>query len=187
MYRIADDYEPTGSEEAAVLQEFNSFRQALNVASADQRLLVFVNTIDETAIQNLQTTFSDENVVGKFHLDIINPQTDGNWGKAITGANEQPAIFVIQSGQFGIDGKAIKQLPLGSKPDEIKLALAECNQQFAQVETRKDYGTHVAQGRRQRVYFENEIPYGEDRNRGGSADKQKRGKGGQRGQRRRGK
>ena len=47
MYRIADDYEPTGSEEAAVLQEFNSFRQALNVASADQRLLVLVDANEE--------------------------------------------------------------------------------------------------------------------------------------------
>jgi hypothetical protein len=42
MQRIAGQFKSTGESEETALQDFNTFRQALNVASADQRLLMFV-------------------------------------------------------------------------------------------------------------------------------------------------
>ena len=51
MKRIASQYQ-SKSDGVAELQDFLSFRQALNVASADQRLLVFVNA-DKAAVEKL--------------------------------------------------------------------------------------------------------------------------------------
>ena len=68
----------------------------------------------------------------------------------------------------------MKQLPETASTDEIKSSLLESNTEFASLEKRKDYDKHVAAGLRQGVYFENEIPYGEDRNGDGIIDKQQR-------------
>ncbi len=39
--QIADKYDVKGSANQMVLQDFDSFKQSLNIASSDQRLLVF--------------------------------------------------------------------------------------------------------------------------------------------------
>lgn len=46
LEEYASRYEVRGEPEEMVLQDFHSFRQALNVASADQRLLVFASAPD---------------------------------------------------------------------------------------------------------------------------------------------
>jgi hypothetical protein len=48
MARIADNYPGNGDADEPVVQDFHSFRQALNVASADQRLLLFVAASGKT-------------------------------------------------------------------------------------------------------------------------------------------
>ena len=44
-----------------------------------------------------------------------------------------------------------------------KVNRLEANTAFASMEDRKVYSQHVSTGRRKGIYFENEIPYGEDR------------------------
>jgi len=104
MKRIASLYQPK-SDGVAELQDFLSFRQALNVASADQRLLVFVNA-DKTAVEKLSPTlkklFADKDIVGRFHLDLAGKE-DAQWSKVIAGAQSDPAINVIRAGKFGLD------------------------------------------------------------------------------------
>lgn len=176
MNRIARRYEPTGQRGAAAMQDFNSLRQALNVASADQRLLVFVNVPESKRAEveaTLKPVFSDKEIVGKFHVNFFDKKTDQAWSKVIGGAKNDPSILIVRSDQFGLKGQAVKQLALDEKPARIKSALLEANQKFARVEKRKDYASHVRQGKRQGVYFENEIPYGEDRDGDGKADQRK--------------
>ena len=43
MKEIAGRYKPSGATSPPVLQDFDSFAQALNVASADQRPLVVID------------------------------------------------------------------------------------------------------------------------------------------------
>lgn len=173
MNRIASRYTQKGKTTSAVLQDFLSFRQALNVASADQRLLVLVDpgkSSDKNLKNRLKSVFADSELVGRFHLNFVDAKKDSQWSKKISGANGKSGIYIIQAGKFGIDGKALKLLPLSAKADEIKKALKTANGKFAKSEKRKTYGQHVMQGRRQRIYFENEIPYGEDRDGDGKID-----------------
>ena len=176
MNRIARRYKPEGKDGQARLQDFNSLRQALNVASADQRLLVLVNASSDQRVRLekvLRPVFSDKEIVGKFHLNFIDQKTDRNWAKSIQDAKSAPGIMVIRSGQFGLKGQSVAHLTLDSDEKEIKSTLLEANRKFARIEKRKDYASHVREGRRQGIYFENEIPYGEDRDGDGKADQRK--------------
>ena len=176
MNRIAAKYQAKGKADETLLQDFLTFRQALNVASADQRLLLFANVEEKSRSKveaTLKRVFVDSEIVGKFHLNFADPKVDGDWGKAIKGANKKPGLIIIRSGEYGIDGTVIEQLPVDADEEKIKSALLVANQKFAIVEGRKDYASHVKQGRRRRIYFENEIPYGEDRGGGGNADRKR--------------
>ena len=159
MARIASKYEAKGESDETLLQSFHSFRQALNVASSDQRLLVLVNAENTEAVTNeLKPVFAGEEVVGKFHLHFTNKERDKNWSNVIKGDKNQPGIVIIRAGKFGLDGVVMKQLSASTNADELKAALLEANEKFADVEDRKNYSSHVAQGQRERIYFENEIP-----------------------------
>ena len=171
MKRIASGYKPK-SDGTAELQDFLSFRQALNVASADQRLLVFVNA-DKATVEKLSPTlkklFADKDIIGRFHLDIAG-EDDGQWGKVIADAPPEPAIHVIRAGKFGLDGTAVSKLSLDTSLEDLKKNLLAENKKFSEVESRKDYADHVRAGRRQGIEFKSEIPYGEDRDGDGKID-----------------
>ena len=188
MSRIASRYRSNAGSGEAVLQDFLSFGQALNVASADQRLLVFVNANKSTAKKitpTLKELFADEEIIGRFHLDIAGKE-DKDWPKSIEGAKTKPAINIIRAGKYGLDGKLMSQLPVDSSLDELKTALLAENEKFGSTEQRKVYADHVMQGKRSGIKYESEIPYGEDRDGDGDIDKRGRrgaGGGGRRGSR----
>lgn len=185
MSRIASKYSPKGKTDEALLQSFHSFRQALNVASADQRLLVVVNASKSEAKKvedKLKPVFADSSIMGKFHLHFVNTDSDKNWSKVIKGDKSQAGVVIVRAGKFGTDGVAMEQLPISSIGSELKTAMLKANQEFAKLEERKTYESHVRQGRRQGIRFENEIKGGEDRGARGEAGKRngKQGKGKQR-------
>jgi hypothetical protein len=179
MKQIASRYTPRGADDESILQNFYTFRQALNVASADQRLLVVVDA-DESerkqAQKTLQQIFAEEEVVGRFHLTFIDRSTDKNWSRSITGRNIRPGIMIIRAGTFGLDGTVMDQLKVSASTDDLKNALLEANKRFGALEDRKNYSQHVSLGRREGVYFKNEIPYGEDRDGDGKIDREQRGR-----------
>ena len=179
MNQIAANYRPQGQKVDTILQDFNSFRQALNVASADQRLLVFLNAEDKNrqwVEAQLKEVFSAPDVEGKFHLKLKDKKMDASWLRVVRGASVKPGILIIRAGTFGLDGEVLKRLPLSSSANEIKTAMLSANESFALIEDRKTYRDHVTSGRRQGIYFENEIPYGEDRDGDGQIDNQRRGR-----------
>ena len=181
MTQIASSFKPTGNTKEAELQDFHSFRQALNVASADQRLLLFVNVDKKSRSEvesNLKEVFTDAEVMGKFHLDFADSKTDVQWGDSVEGASNEAGMSLIWSGQFGLDGTVVEHLSLETKPKDIKSALLSANNKFSLLEQRKSYSDHVRQGRRQQIYFENVIPYGEDRDGDGKTDTKTRQRGG---------
>ena len=164
MNRIAARYHANENDSDVVLQDFDSFRQALNVASADQRLLIFATSDDETLAENLRKALLDEELVGKFHLDFGDAKTDKDWAANIRGVDDNARLFIIRSGKFGTSGEVMDQLPEDATVEKITESLKNSNEKFASVEDRKTYKEHVIEGRRKGVYFENVVPYGEDRN-----------------------
>ncbi|MEO0414148.1 MAG: hypothetical protein AAF226_04245 [Verrucomicrobiota bacterium] len=167
MKKITARYEAKAMDQPAVLQDFHSFRQALNVASGDQRLLVFAT--DNAARDQLAPVMSDPAIIGLAHLDIHGAD-DQDWKEKLSGLGEDPGVLIIQSGQFGLKGTVLEQLPITASSAEIKTALLSANQKFAATEERKVYSDHVADGRKNRIRFEMEVPYGEDRDGDGKAD-----------------
>ncbi|NNE91576.1 MAG: hypothetical protein HKN23_08010, partial [Verrucomicrobiales bacterium] len=173
MDEIAAGYRTRGEDDEMVLQDFHTFRQALNVASGDQRLLVFIAAAQDQQDRvkdNLRPVFVDADVIGRFHVDFAGGQTDAEWADEIEKTKGKTGIFVIQSGQFGQTGTVLEQLPLTASGPEVKDALLKANAEFAKNEERKNYSDHVSQGRRQGVYFKNGMPYGEDRDGDGEID-----------------
>ena len=180
MKRIASRYTSKDESQDLVLQDFLSFRQALNVASADQRLLVFVNA-DKSATEKISPTlkklFADEKIVGRFHLDFAGDEDD-QWSKSIKDAEKKPAINIIRAGEYGLDGAVVSQLALESSAKELKKTLLDENKKFGASEDRKLYAQHVLAGRRKGIKYESEIPYGEDRDGDGEIDRTGRKRGG---------
>ena len=187
MQKVAKSYKPKGDPNTPQLQDFHSFRQALNVASGDQRLLVFVTTGEnnlDALREKLTPVMGDQQIIGKFHTDFFNSENDAKWTDTVTGARPDSAIAIIQSDRFGQQGKVLTQLAADAKPAAIKAALLAANEQFATTETRKIYSDHVAQGRREQVFFKGGMEYGEDRDGDGKIDHRGglgRGPGGRRG------
>ncbi|MEM7601054.1 MAG: hypothetical protein AAF357_06520 [Verrucomicrobiota bacterium] len=182
MKEIAREYRARGSASDTILQDFHTFRQALNVASGDQRLLVFVAASegDHDRIRELiRPVFAKEDIVGKFHLDFGSAETDADWSEKVSDLKGKSGFVVIQSDQFGLKGTALAHLPLNTDAESLASTLLAANAEFAENEERKDYSSHVSDGRREGIFFENEIPYGEDRDGDGEVDnKGKGGKGG---------
>jgi hypothetical protein len=173
MNGLASQYRPMGDPGEPVVQDFHSFRQALNVAAADQRPLLFVAATDEVA-QSLRTSLrpvmGDPDIVGRFHSDFAGKDTDADWADAVSGVDSKSGLFIIAADQFGMEGRVLNTLPLDAGPEEIKTALTDANSEFVKTEERKVYSQHVAQGRREGIMFENGMPYGEDRDGDGEID-----------------
>lgn len=170
---IAASYRPGGTSEQMVPQDFHSFRQALNVASADQRLLVYAvapKGKEDALRAKLAPVFAHEDVIGIFHLDFAEEATDREWNEVVEDASSRPGLYLVRSGQFGQKGEVLESIPLSADEDIIRGTLLASNLAFSLVEERKDYATHVQAGRREGIFFENEMPYGEDRDGDGVID-----------------
>ena len=179
MGQIADKYKVKGSPDQAVLQDFDSFKQSLNVASADQRLLVFTVSPQSEMMsvkKTLRTVFNNPSVSGKFHFDIAG-KVDVKWAESLKNVKAKTGIFLIRSYDFGQDGIVVKALPLNVSPRDLKADLLAINKKFSEFEKRKNYGKHVNQGRREGVKFENNIQQGEDRDGDGKIDERNSGQG----------
>lgn len=179
MERIADKYKVKGSSNHAVLQDFDSFKQSLNIASADQRLLVFTVSPQSKMAhvkKTLRTVFNNPSVSGRFHFDLAG-KNDVKWAESLKNVTAKTGVFIIRSEEFGQSGIVVKALPLDVSSDDLTTDLLAINKKFSEFEKRKDYGKHVNQGRREGVKFENNIQQGEDRDGDGKIDERTPGQG----------
>ena len=170
MDLVAALYPATADVKDALVQDFHSVRQALNVAAADQRVLVLVNGPKdqlEPLRTSLRTVTNDDRIVGRFHFDF---DESDDWKKTITGLADGPGMVVIRPGEFGIDGTVMNQLPLDAKSSHIIETLLAANAEFAGTTEKKVYSEHVSKGEDLGIYFEGAVPYGEDRDGDGKID-----------------
>ncbi|QDT10668.1 hypothetical protein K239x_26250 [Planctomycetes bacterium K23_9] len=173
MQRYALQYPAKADVAESIVQDFHSFRQALNVASADQRVLVLINAppTDEAKLrESLKPIANHANIIGRFHFDF---DSSGAAKTAINPFSNEPGIAIIAPGEFGLTGKVIQKLPLDASRQTILQALESANTQYAQSTAKKVYSTHVSKGRKAGVYFEGAVPYGEDRDGDGQIDQGK--------------
>ena len=170
MEPLAKAYKPKGKSESPLLQDFHSFRQGLNVASADQRVFVVLQGSDDqlkAAQETMRPIAWSDDMIGRFHYDS-SPEAD--WDKAITGLNDEPGIHLIIPGEFGQEGKLHKSLPLNASAADIRNAMFAANEFFAANTDLKVYSSHITKGRKEGIHFEGAVPYGEDRDGDGVID-----------------
>ena len=160
-----------GDRQAAPLPDFHSFKLALNIASADQRVLVLIAAPEAqlgATEKGLRSLAWNPKVEGRFHFDLA---SDGSWKEPLgQEAEAKPGIYVISPGAFGLDGKVLNHLELDSEPETILEALARANATYAATTTKKLYSDHVAKGRAQGIRIEMAVPFGEDRDGDGEID-----------------
>ncbi|MGZ0162639.1 MAG: hypothetical protein ACKVII_01900 [Planctomycetales bacterium] len=170
MKTVAAKYPDKQNGSQAIVQDFHSVRQALNVASADQRVLVVISgpaSQTNDLRTSLKSVSNDERIVGRFHFDF-DETTD--WHRQIKGLKAEPSIIVIRPGEFGMDGTVMSQLPLDANNSEIVNTLLTANSEFAKTTKKKVYSSHVSKGTKLGVYFDSVVPYGEDRDGDGKID-----------------
>ena len=179
LEKISAKYPSKGSMSEATVQDFHSTRQAINVASGDQRLLLLTVTNGgkrSAATKVLRAVLNEPEMVGRFHHDFAEKSSDGNWSELVSGAKSQEGFFIIDADPFGQSGLVLLELPLSATSSELKAALKKTNSSFAKKEKRKVYSEHVREGRQNGIFFKNGMPYGEDRDGDGVID-EKRGRG----------
>ncbi len=170
MHKVADEFPATADLMQAIVPDFHSVRQALNVASADQRVLVVINAANKQ-LTRLRTSLREVSnhlkITGRFHFDF----EDGNhWKNNVTGTSSATGIVVIRPGEFGMTGSVMQQLPLDCDAGQIRTTLLAANSEFARTTERKVYSDHVSKGEGLGIYFEGTLPYGEDRDGDGQID-----------------
>ena len=116
---------------------------------------------------------SNKDISGKFHVDFGTAATDREWSQSIRGVKYKSAYFVIRADEFGQQGVVVDQLPLTTSVAELRTSMLDANQVFAESEERKAYAAHVADGKQQGIYFEQQIPFGEDKDGDGVIDNAK--------------
>lgn len=170
---ILKDFAPRQDDSQAVVQDFHTFRQALNVASGDQRLLLLTVASQENRkalVPTLQKTLNEATMIGRYHHDFAEGKEDQNWAEQVEGEKAKNGYLIIRPDRFGLKGKVVTHLPLTANADELSAALTQANKDYAKNEERKVYRDHVREARRKGTYFENAVPYGEDRDGDGVID-----------------
>lgn len=178
---ILKDFPPRKDASQAVVQDFHTFRQALNVASGDQRILLLTVASPERRsdlLPTLKKTLNDGKMIGRYHHDFAEGEGDKNWAEQVAGekTDAKSGYLIIRPDRFGLKGEVVTHLPLTASAGELSAALTQANKDYAKDEERKVYRDHVREARRNGAYFENAVPYGEDRDGDGVIDP-KRGRG----------
>ena len=168
---VAALYPPKADLHEAIVPDFHSLRQALNVASADQRVLVVIHGAEQTTQplrESLKLVANDDRTIGRFHFDF---ESSSKSLQDIEGLVGDSGIALVRSGEFGLTGESMRQLPLNATPEEILQAMLMANEEFIKTTQKKSYLEHVSKGRKLGVFFEGAVPYGEDRDGDGEVDK----------------
>ena len=168
---IADDYRAKGKSEAAAVPDFPNFRLGLNVASADQRVIILISGTEKEikeARKSISAVSNDPEIIGRFHYDFeTDPKT---WTGILTGSKSKSGIKIIVPDTYGQKGRIIKSLPLETKAEKLKAALLKANETFVKTTEKKNYQNHVQEGRRKGVKWTMPMEFGEDRDGDGKID-----------------
>ncbi|WP_018970501.1 hypothetical protein [Rubritalea marina] len=174
MEKIASRYPQRNTQEAPLLQDFDSFKQALNVAAADQRLLVLSIGAKPETVATLRKVANHPELAGRLHFDQVG-DGDRGWQSKVGVETLSQGIVVIQADRFGQTGRVVQEVALNTSSDVLSKTLVQLHAQYRMREERQHYGNHIRQGRREGINYHNSMPHGEDHDGDGKIDS-KRGK-----------
>ena len=168
---IADRYKSRGDMLNSRIPDFNSFALALNVSSADQKILLLIAGNEEeitAAGKRIRSVAWDENVVGRFNYDF--ESDSDSWVAPISSKSKRSGFYIVRPGEFGLEGEIVKSLPLNTSKETLLQEMTVANRDYAKRTKKKVYSSHVVEGRKQGKRIEMAMPFGEDRDGDGKID-----------------
>ncbi|MFT4638294.1 MAG: hypothetical protein ACI8T1_001613 [Verrucomicrobiales bacterium] len=169
---ILTKHEPKIDDREAPVPDFHSFKLALNIASADQRVLVLLTAPEDqlaAAESRLRRLSWNPKVQGRFHFDL---ESTGTWKEPLSQkADAGAGIYLINPGEYGLEGTVIERLDLDAGPEQILTSLAKANDTYAKTTKKKIYSDHVQEGRSEGKRIEMAVLFGEDRDGDGEIDR----------------
>ena len=168
---IADRYKSRGDMLNSRIPDFNSFALALNVSSADQKILLLIAGIEDeitAAGKRIRSVVWDENVVGRFNYDF--ESDSDSWVAPLSSNSKRSGFYIVRPGEFGLEGEIVKSLPLNTSKETLLQEMTVANRDYAKRTQKKVYSSHVVEGRKQGKRIEMAMPFGEDRDGDGKID-----------------
>ncbi len=162
MNKIAKVYKTSADLTNPILPQLKDVRLGLNVSSCDGLPSVICVADENNPADFMQNALAplaySKELAGKF---VYSTTTDASMLNSIENYSGQPGILLVEPGEYGLDGKLIKQFSPSTKPSVIENALIEYAGAAAKVS--KNHSSHVRTGMREGKAWKTEIPI-EDRN-----------------------
>lgn len=168
---IADRYKSRGDILNSHIPDFNSFALALNVSSADQKILLLIAGDEDEIVaagKRIRSVVWNKNVMGRFNYDFESDSS--SWTGPLSSKSKGSGFHLIRPGEFGLEGKIVMSLSLNASNSNLLKAMVVANRDYAKSTKKKVYSSHVVEGRRQGKRIEMAVPFGEDRDGDGKID-----------------
>ena len=168
---IADRYKSRGDILDSHIPDFNSFALALNVSSADQKILLLIAGDEDEIVaagKRIRSVVWNKNVMGRFNYDFESDSS--SWTGPLSSKSKGSGFHLIRPGEFGLEGKIVMSLSLNVSNSNLLKAMVVANRDYAKSTKKKIYSSHVVEGRRQGKRIEMAVPFGEDRDGDGKID-----------------
>ena len=168
---IADRYKSRGDILNSHIPDFNSFALALNVSSADQKILLLIAGDEDEIVaagKRIRSVVWNKNVMGRFNYDFESDSS--SWTGPLSSKSKGSGFHLIRPGEFGLEGKIVMSLSLNASNSNLLKAMVVANRDYAKSTKKKIYSSHVVEGRRQGKRIEMAVPFGEDRDGDGKID-----------------
>ena len=168
---IADRYKSRGDILNSHIPDFNSFALALNVSSADQKILLLIAGDEDEIVaagKRIRSVVWNKNVMGRFNYDFESDSS--SWTGPLSSKSKGSGFHLIRPGEFGLEGQIGMSLSLNASNSNLLKAMVVANRDYAKSTKKKVYSSHVVEGRRQGKRIEMAVPFGEDRDGDGKID-----------------
>ena len=169
--KISDNFKAKGNLADSRVPDFNSFDLALNVSSADQKMLLFV-AVGKEKYKKIEASLRplawDQNFIGKFNYDF--ESSENNWSEKLSLRRAREGYYLIEPDEYGLSGKVVKALPVDTKIKVLMVTMISANQDYADTTDKKVYSSHVSKGKRLGKTIKMAMPFGEDRDGDGAID-----------------
>ena len=160
MNKIASQYD--GSSDKALTDDqlplAKNIAIGLNVAASDGLPLIILSADTDEQLISLQQTVTpaawSESIAGQF---IYAATTNADELKPLTGIEDSSGqILIVAPGQFGMEGKVLKQMPADTSQEAIQAAMQTAIETFPRK--RVNHRAHVNEGIKKGIDWKSAIP-----------------------------
>ena len=137
---IADRYKSRGDILNSHIPDFNSFALALNVSSADQKILLLIAGDEDEIVaagKRIRSVVWNKNVMGRFNYDFESDSS--SWTGPLSSKSKGSGFHLIRPGEFGLEGQIVMSLSLNASNSNLLKAMVVANRDYAKSTKKKVY------------------------------------------------